>query len=183
MHTTFKQLREFNACAGSYRALGKHLGGIKKYGDTKPIPLSVGLESNSAEDVLWVVSNMELTPDQERDFRLFACGCAESVLPIYEKHYPGDDRVKNCIEVAKRYAVGKATEEERDAARAAGAAARDAAWDAAGAAGAARDAAWAAAGAAAGDAAGAAWAARAARDAAGKKQGKELLRILKRYEG
>ena len=87
--------------------------------------------------------------------RLFACDCAEHVLPLFEHRVPGDDRVRRCIEVARRYACIKATSEELAAARAA---ARDAAWDAAGDAG---DAAWDAARAAAGAAA---WA--AARDAA-----------------
>ena len=91
--------------------------------------------------------------------RLFACDCAERVV-----HLCGDDdRPRNAIEVARRYANGKATDEELAAARAAawaaaGAAAWAAAWDAAWAAAraaardAARDAAWAAAWAAAWDA-------------------------------
>ena len=72
----------------------------------------------------------------DRTARVFACDCAERVLPIYEKRYPDDNRPRHAIEVARLYADGKATEEELAAARAA-------AWDAARAA--ARDAAWAAA--------------------------------------
>jgi hypothetical protein len=113
----------------------------------------------------------------EVNARLFACDCAAHVLKIFEKECPNDKRPRECIAVARKFARGKATQEERAAARdaagaAARAAARDAAWAAAG------DAAWAAARAAAraaaGDAAGdAAWAAArdaaraAARDAAG----------------
>jgi len=112
----------------------------------------------------------------ERNLRLFAADCAEDVLPIFWRVRPDDDRPKHAIEVARRYANGAATEQERAAARdaagaAAWAAARDAAGDAAGAAAwdAARAAAWAAARDAARDAAGAAaWDAAwdAARDAA-----------------
>jgi hypothetical protein len=76
----------------------------------------------------------------ERTARLFAADCAEMALPIFEKYRPNDDRPRKAIEVARRYANGEATDEERDAAWAA-------AWDAARAA--ARDAAGAAAGAAA----------------------------------
>jgi hypothetical protein len=120
----------------------------------------------------------------ERTARLFAVDCAEWVLPIFERAYPNDTRPRDCIGVARRYAIGDATEDELDAARAAaGAAARAAAWDAAWAAArdaaraaaraaaeaaaraAARDAAWEAAWAAARDAARAA-ARAAARDAA-----------------
>ena len=107
----------------------------------------------------------------ERTARLFACDCAERVLPIYERDYPGDMRPRDAIAVARRFANGEATSRELCAAEAAAgdaarAAARAAAWDAAGAA--AGDAAEAAAGAAAWDAAwDAAWAAaRAAARAA-----------------
>jgi hypothetical protein len=101
----------------------------------------------------------------EKKQRLFACDCAERVLPIFEKKQPNDKRPRAAIEVARRHATGQATDKELDAAMAA---AMAAAWDAAWAA---RDA-WAAAGAAwaaraAGAAAGAAWAARAAGAAAG----------------
>ena len=101
----------------------------------------------------------QYTPWNERTARLFACDCAERIV-----HFCGDDdRPRNAIEVARRYANGKATDEELAAARAAawaaaGAAAWAAAWDAAWAAAraaardAARDAAWAAAWAAAWDA-------------------------------
>jgi hypothetical protein len=112
-------------------------------------------ERIDAEDKI-VVSKARLVRKvdtwNERTARLFACDCAERVLPIYEKKYPDDKRPREAIAVSRRYADGKATKEEL-------AAARDAAWDAA----------RAAAGAAAGDAArAAAWAAAwdAARDAA-----------------
>ena len=71
----------------------------------------------------------------EMNLRLFAADCAERVLPIFEKRYPKDDRPRKAIGVARRFARGKATKEERAAAWAA-----------------ARAAAWAAAGDAAGDA-------------------------------
>ena len=86
-----------------------------------------------------VIRKMETWND--RTTRLFACNCAEAVLPIYEKHYPNDHRPRRAVEVARLFADGKATQEELAAARAA---ARDAAWDAASAAAwdAARAAAW-----------------------------------------
>ncbi len=84
----------------------------------------------------------------ERTARLFACDCAERVLPIFERQYPADGRPRMAVDTARRFAEGQATREELAAA---GVAARDAAWDAV----------WAAAGAAPRDAARA-----AARDAA-----------------
>ena len=113
-----------------------------------------------------------------RDLRLFACWCVRQVW-----HLLADERSRNAVEVAERYAMGEAAIDELDAASAAawdaasevardaaGAVARDAAWDAAGDV--ARDAAWASASAAASAAArdaawDAAWA--VARDAQSKR--------------
>jgi len=79
-------------------------------------------------------------PVSDKIKRIWACDMAEDVLPIFEKHCPNDVRPRECIEVARRFAEGEATDKERAAA-----------WDAAGAAAraAARAAAWAAAWAAA----------------------------------
>ena len=101
-------------------------------------------------------------PVSDKIKRIWACDMAEDVLPIFEKHCPNDVRPRECIEVARRFAEGEATDKERAAA-----------WDAAGAArAAARDAAWAAAWAAKWDAA------DAARAAADMAHGKMLLEIL-----
>jgi hypothetical protein len=103
--------------------------------------------------------------------RLFAADCAEHVLPLFEKHYPKDDRPRKAIDAARQFARGEISRDDMAAAGAAAWAAGAAAWAAAWAAGnaagaAARDAAWAA-GNAARDAAGAAaWAAGNAAGAA-----------------
>ncbi len=104
--------------------------------------------------------------DVSRELRLFACDCAERVLPLFERERPGDTRPREAIALARRFAKGEASQEDLAAA---GAAAWDAAWAAAGAAAraAAWGAAWDAAGAAAWDAAwaaawGAAWGAAGA---------------------
>ena len=57
-----------------------------------------------------VIRKMEIWND--RTTRLFACNCAEAVLPIYEKHYPNDMRPRECVETARKFAHGKATREE-----------------------------------------------------------------------
>ena len=100
----------------------------------------------------------------EKQLRLLACQFVrETPLADGRKVWDllADERSRNAVVVAERFANGEATESEFDAARAAAraaardaarAAARDAAWAAA--RDAARDAAWAAAWAAAGDAAG-----------------------------
>lgn len=112
-------------------------------------------ECRRVDWMIWLLERMgkPLWTDQER--RLFACDCAEHVLPIWEARYPDDARPRRAIEVARAYARGKATAAELVAARAA---VRDAVWDAEDATeDSAGDAAWAAARAAAGDAAGDVW--------------------------
>jgi len=161
---------------------GYHLATLEQlleWLDARIFVAEVGGEHfEASERDKWVARRVRLLSEtawDERRSRLFAADCAERVLHIYESRYPGDSRVRECIDTARRYANGQATMEELDAAG-------DAAWDAvrtaardavrtaarASAGAAAGDAAWAAAAgaarAAAGDAAGAA---RAARDAAG----------------
>jgi hypothetical protein len=108
----------------------------------------------------------QVTEWNERTARIFACDCAERILHLYEPVYPNDKRPRTAIEVARRFAEGKASEEEMVAVWAAArAAAKDAAWDAA------RDAAWVAAWVAARDAARAAvWAAAWAAERAWQTQ-------------
>jgi hypothetical protein len=112
-------------------------------------------------DKLWVVCREDLI--DARTLRLFAVWCARQV-----EHLLTDDRSRNAINVAERFANGEATDEEMAAA---GAAAWDAAGDAAG------DAAWAAARAAARDAA---WA--AARAAAVDAHIQRLIEMLEENE-
>ena len=109
--------------------------------------------------LIWIATRHGVMTD--KDARLFACWCVRQIW-----HLLTDERSKNAVRVAERFARGKATQEELAAAEAAGAAARAAAWAGAAAGAAAWAAAWAAWAAAwaARDSARAAW--DAARDAA-----------------
>jgi len=164
MKTTLNQIRDCGPCELGWRKLLKHLGKTKS--DDEPLSILTILESNGLDDALWCLRAVK---GRDREIRLYVVWCARQV-----QHINTDPRVSACIDVAERFANGEATDEERDAARAA-------AWAAAGDA--ARDAAWAAAGDAARDAAGAAaWAAAraAAGDAAGDAQKKHLIELCKR---
>ena len=92
-----------------------------------------------AQDRLWVVLRTQLIDG--RMLRIFACDCAERALPKFEQAYPEDKRPRHAIEVARRYADGKSTDEELVSARAAADAAADAAYAARAAADAVADAA------------------------------------------
>ena len=84
--------------------------------------------------MLWALDKIGYRND--RILRLYACSCVRgtptSKGPVWDLLI--DERSRNAVEVAERFAEGKATEEERAAARDAAWAAGDAAWAAAGAA-------------------------------------------------
>jgi hypothetical protein len=144
--TTLADIRAADPCSDGFAKIRDHLG--VSPADAKenhePFPVALLLETNDLGDTLWVLDNVI---GNKRLCRLFAADCAESVLPIFERHRPDDDRPRHAISVGRD---PNSTDAARAAAGAAAWAAWAAAWDAAG------DAAWAAAGAAARAAAGAA---------------------------
>ena len=123
LYTTFRLAHEAGACIASYKKMAKTLGGINKFGRDTPIPLTRILEVCGLNNALWVLRCMTDQTAADKLARIFACDCAERVLPIYENQYPENNRIRNCIKVARQFALGKATKKELDAARAA-------AWDA-----------------------------------------------------
>ncbi|MCO1367204.1 hypothetical protein [Burkholderia multivorans] len=148
---TLDALRKAGACYDGYNKLVRSLQGQPFTEDDEnrnsyihfkhdaEIPLVDVLNSNGFDDALW---SLRCVSGADRDIRLFAVWCARQV-----EHLMEDQRSKDALDVAERFANGEATKEERAAARdAARAAARDAARAAA--RDAARDAAWDAAGAA-----------------------------------
>jgi hypothetical protein len=83
----------------------------------------LSLENITYDDKIWVMTRL-MTMMQKRQFAL---ACAQSVLDIFEKKRPGDDRVRKCLEATANYLDGNITVEElREARRDA-----DAAYDAA----------------------------------------------------
>ena len=122
--TTYQLLRQYDACDGRY----DHLKGkLKERGHRGAIPLSLILEVNGLDDALWALVAVPKAQKATRDrrARLFACACAERVLPLYEAKYPEDNCVRSSIECARLFANGEAT---ADKLAAAWAAARAASW-------------------------------------------------------
>lgn len=155
-YTTLNKIREHGPCQSGWEKLLKHLR--KHKADDEPLSFKVILESNGLNDAIWALRTIDAP-----EVRLFAVRCVRQVQHLIE-----DAQSLRALDTAERYAVGEATEEELDAARAA---ARDAVWDAGWAAGweAARAAAWTAAWAAA-------WA--AAQDAAREEQKRDFKNIF-----
>ena len=142
MNTTLNKIKSHRPCRDGWEKLVTYLG--KTEADDDELSIATIIESNGIKDAIWALRAVD---GHDKEIRLFAADCAESVLHIYEDKYPGDDRPRKAIQAARDYANGLIDAAARDAARAA---AWDAAWAAAWAA--AGDAAWAAAWAAAGDA-------------------------------
>jgi len=116
--TTLNRIRVHDPCVEGWKKLLQHLG--KTEADDEPLPFSVIVESNGMENALWACRTV---PEHDREWRLFAVWCARQV-----QHLITDQRSHDAINVAERFALGAATENELDAACAA---ARDAAFDAA----------------------------------------------------
>ena len=128
---TLADLRRAGACFEGYNKLVRSIQGREfskedkaresyiRFRHDAPIPLTAILESNGLDDALW---SLRCVPGAERDTRLFAVWCARQV-----EHLMTDQRSKDALNVAERFANGEATEEElaaaRDAARVAAAAA------------------------------------------------------------
>ena len=151
MKTTLNDIRAHNPCPDGWRKLLAYLG--KTEADDEPLSLLTILDSNDLDDALWALRAVQ---GYDREKRLYAVWCARQV-----EHLLTDQRSLDAIEVAERFARGRATREELDAAAAARAAAGAAAGDAGDAAGVAARA------------AGDAWAA----GAAGAAQVAELRRL------
>ena len=172
---TLKDLRQAKACIAGYNKVVCSLQGqpfTDKHRDMKsyirfvykePISLSFILENNGLNDALWALHCIK---DADRDIRLFSVWCARKV-----QHLMRDSRSTNALDVAERFANGKATKEELEAASAAARAACAACAESAASAEsvAAWDAAWA--GARGGASAGARAAARDAASAGARAAG------------
>jgi len=110
LHTTFRKAKEARVCVESYRKMAKAVGGVRKYGMDTPIPLSKVLEVCGLDDALWA---LHITSENsDRIARVFACDCAERVLPLFEKRYPNDKRPRHAIKTARLFAEGKASKSE-----------------------------------------------------------------------
>ena len=148
--TTLNRIREHYQNSNEWANLLAGLG--KTTADDAALPFATILEINGLDDAHWCC---RAEPQYAKEWRLLMVAYARRV-----EHLSTHPNVKNAIDVAERYANGKATDKELSAARAA-------VWAVRAAARAARDAAMAAGNAARATAGDEVWfAARAARDAA-----------------
>ncbi len=74
---------------------------------------------NRGDHLLWYAGKLSGPVGDERRKKLVlaACGCARLALPLFEKRYPDDKRVRDCIETAEKWARNEATLEAFQVAR------------------------------------------------------------------
>lgn len=125
MKTTLNNIRKYYPCEDSWKKLLNHLG--KTEADNKPLKIKIILDVLGVEDAIWALRAVD---GYDKEIRLFACDCAESVLNLFEEKYPNDTRPRKAIETARQFANGEC--ELHDLIRARNAA-LDATWDASGA--------------------------------------------------
>ena len=118
MKTTLNEIREHSPCHEGWAKLLKSLNKTKA--DDAPVSIIQVLDSNGLDDALWCLRAVK---GHDKEIRLFAVWCARQV-----EHLMTDQRSKDALNIAEKFANGDATQEELAAARDA---ARDAAWDAA----------------------------------------------------
>ncbi len=117
-YTTLNKIRERRPCREGWEKLLKSLN--KKRGDNEPLHLKVILDSNGVNDALWALRTL----DDPRIVRLFTVRCVRQV-----QHFLIDERSIRALDVAERFAIGEASDEEL---RFAWGEARRAVWDALG---------------------------------------------------
>jgi len=124
--TTMNLLRaKAGFCRDRIAALAYRLGG--NWGDDTPIPILKILWSLSLKDALWALRAVLPEQEDERDrvVRFLLSDFVERVLPLYERTHIGDVRPRKAINMARRFAAGRATASELAGSRAAA----NAAWD------------------------------------------------------
>lgn len=112
MTTTLNKIKAHRPCEDGWEKLLNHLG--KTDADDEPLSIATILESNGIKDAVWALCAVE---GKDKEIRLFAADCAESVLHIYENEYPNIDRPRKAIQAARDYANGLISKDELDAAR------------------------------------------------------------------
>ena len=119
LHTTFALVRKAGACDLPNQVLAKALGGLRKYGAHTSIPLTRILELQGFDATLWCLRCVLPGEEAARDrlARLLVCVYAEHVAYLWVPPAGVTWRPEDAISVARRYALGQATDEELGKAR------------------------------------------------------------------
>jgi hypothetical protein len=105
MKTTFQKIKDCKPCGDGWKQLISY---HKPSSLDEEISIKEIMESNGLNDAIWalrVIDNTEILISLSIDL-------AESVLHIYEKQFPGDTRIRDCIDACKKYIRGEISESE-----------------------------------------------------------------------
>jgi len=120
MKTTFQTIKDHRPCNEGWKKL-------IKFHQPKSLKQEVSfaeiLRSNGIEDAVWALRVIE---DKKKVMR-FSADVAESVLHIFEEHYPDNKAPRECIDAIRGYVAGTVTAVELEKKRYAAADADDAA--------------------------------------------------------
>ena len=65
LHTTFRLAKEAGACETSYRKFANYVGGIRKFGQDTPIPLTDILDVLGVLDAAWCLRRTTIEPQSK----------------------------------------------------------------------------------------------------------------------
>ena len=115
LYTTHNLLKTSNACQPGFERFTIREALIEQgYTDDSILLLSLILEVNGLDDALWSLRAVppEQSAERNKIARLFACDCAEHVLPIYEAQHPGVWQPRVAVKAAREFALGLISKEE-----------------------------------------------------------------------
>jgi hypothetical protein len=100
--TTLNKIREHGPCSEGWQKLLSHLG--KTGPDDEPLPLLTVLDICELSEALWCLRAL---PEHNALWRHYAVDCVERVA-----HLLVDDRSRKALWVARRHALGQATDND-----------------------------------------------------------------------
>ena len=100
LYTTVKALEEKNACYDDKR-WKDFMTKMNITSEDQPFDISSCLKVTGIKDCVWALCTQD-----SKDIARFNADVASLVLPIYQKRYPSDKRVRHCISLTYKYAVG-----------------------------------------------------------------------------
>jgi hypothetical protein len=106
---TYDKILSFDPCHSPEKCL-EMMKGVKEYS----LMDFLNLDTVTAKDKLWVVLREDFI--DAATLHEFACRCAESVLPLFEKEFPNDKRPHNAIAAKRKWLKGEITDGELAAA-------------------------------------------------------------------
>lgn len=107
MQTTLNKIRAYSPCRYGWEKLLRYLG--KTEADDEPLSISTIIDSNSLDDAIWCLRAVN---GHDREIRLYAVWCARQ-----SQHLMLDQRSITALDVAEKYALGRASDAELAAVR------------------------------------------------------------------